>query len=179
MRVKLSQCQQRLGLYQAAINELKAVLRAHPKNLEAQLSAAETYQQWGHETGNVKKLEIAINGEKPRRAKDKDEKIIWGWAQLTTIARRLPKYKETFYKARYNWVFCRARASFIEDKEAELKRVESQILAMHRADPKMGGENWYGKFDQLLQSVQRKLKKSVTPLKEVERQRAEASKKKK
>lgn len=179
IRVKLSRCQNRLGLYDSALKQLEAVLTDYPKNLEAQKAAAYTYQQWGAQTQNADHYETAVGGWKSKRAKKDDPNLIWGWAKLTTISRRLPQYRDTFYEARYNWVLCRARAALLNKDDDELEKVEGQVLAMHRADPKMGGEEWKEKYEQLLNAVQRRLDKTPSSFAELEAKRRAAAEKNK
>lgn len=153
VRIRLAACQSGLGEYQQAIEQISAILAVNPNTLEAQVAAAETFQRWGALDANY--YVKAISGQPPAGGSKID---IWGWNKLALRLQKLPKYAELYRQARYNLVECSflmAQAKSGKEKADGLNKAANLIEAMARIEPKMGGEIWRARFDELLKSIQR------------------------
>ena len=167
IKVRLSKCMRRLGEYQPAVNQLIQILNENTNLLEAQLEAAYTFQEWGDNV-DPKYYRYAIGGWRDRAGKQ----VVWGWAFLANVVQRQEDLKDTYYEARFNISDCRlkeaSKAKSNDEKKQILSTAKAEISVLQRLDPKMGGDTWYAKFDQLLKAVQSALREQPTGLRGLE-----------
>lgn len=167
IKVRLAKCMRRLGEYQPAVNQLIQILTENVNLLEAQMEAAYTFQEWGDNV-DPKYYRYAIAGWRDRSG----NQIVWGWAYLANVVQRQADLKDTYYEARFNISDCRlkeaSKAKTPDEKKQILSTAKAEISLMQRLDPKMGGDTWYAKFDQLLKAVQSALREQPTGLRGLE-----------
>lgn len=167
IKVRLSKCMRRLGEYQPAVNQLIQILNENANLLEAQMEAAYTFQEWGDNV-DPKYYRYAIAGWRNRSG----QQVVWGWAQLGNIVQRQSELRDTYYEARFNTNDCRlkeaSKAKSNDEKKQILNTAKAEISLLQRQDPKMGGDTWYAKFDQLLKAVQSALREQPTGLRGLE-----------
>ncbi len=151
LKVRLSKCQRRLGNYKDAINQLIGILSANDKLLEAQVEAAYTFQEWA-ET-DPKYYAFAILGWRDKS----NAQVVWGWGHLANMVSRNPQLRDTYHEARFNLADCRLKEAMSKsgaDKTKGLNQAKFDISIIHRLDPKMGGDDWYPKYDRLFRTIQ-------------------------
>lgn len=167
IKVRLAKCMRRLGEYQPAVNQLIQILTQNVNLLEAQMEAAYTFQEWGDNV-DPKYYRYAIAGWRDRSG----NQIVWGWSYLANVVQRQADLKDTFYEARFNISDCRlkeaSKAKSADEKKQILSTAKAEISVLQRLDPKMGGDAWYAKFDQLLKAVQSALREQPTGLRGLE-----------
>ena len=158
VRLKLADCQRRMGIYEQSLDNVLACVKAYPKRIQAQEAAARTYQEGGEAKNDAELLNKAAAGSHPENG----ENLIWGWGKLSKMTRNNPKYADTFNNARYSLALCRAKAALTKDdkeKKSELAGIERELTFAYRFDPEMGGPEWKEKYATLLMSIQRQLGK--------------------
>ena len=131
-----------------AMSQLRAVLKVHPRMVDAQLEAAYAFQSWGDEQAEY--LETAIQGD------SKEE--VWGWGELARRVQPDSRFREVFFESRYNLAFCRFRQAQTADKRPDRSRLskaaEDDILATRRVDRDLGGPFWYDRYNELFRRIQ-------------------------
>lgn len=154
VKVQLARCFRRMRQYREALALLLTVLKEKETVVAAQVEAAMTYQDWGQQQPEY--YVFAIRGSQKY-------KEIWGWGNIARRVIRVPEYRNTFYDARYNLAVCRFRLALTKkDQERAdlLKQAESDIVIVYKLYPKLGGKDegcdeWYGKYDELLKTIQK------------------------
>lgn len=156
IQIRLARCLRRLGDCKGAMDILVDVLKVRNTMIDAQIEAAYTYQSWGEQ--DARYYPFAIKGG--RRATKKDgtkTNLVWGWGKLSKLLARSEKHRSMFHEARYNLALCRfkmAQSKTKTEKHQLLKQAQDDILIVQRLYPEMGGQEWYGKYDQLLKTIQ-------------------------
>ncbi len=159
VKMRIAECLRKLREYSDALNLLAEILEQKPMMLEAQVIAAETYQERGL-TYNPQWLYYARQGGRkdPKTHKER----IWGWGRLAQIVARYPQYQDIFHKARYNLTYCRlAQAQKIDDakeKKALLDQGKEDLRILMHLYPDLGGPLQREKYDRLLKDIQRELR---------------------
>ncbi|MFN8708627.1 MAG: hypothetical protein ACK50J_18265, partial [Planctomyces sp.] len=166
VRIRLIRCQRGQQRFEDAMKTVQLILEQTPHSLDAQMEAAYTLADWGSQ-GESSHLLEAIQGIRNER----NELVIWGW--LNT-ARRIqqavsqnpsPEFEERLLTARYQLSDCRRRfaAAGGSGGEAHLKAGLSEITAFTRISDGMSNE-WWTKFEELHQNIQKALNQPLTPL---------------
>ena len=75
VRLRLGEVLAGAGRFGEGYEEVKAVIAANPKALNAQTTAADLLADWGAATGDAGKLVAALRGEEP----------VWGWGKLAKM----------------------------------------------------------------------------------------------
>jgi hypothetical protein len=170
VRKQLGECNRQLGEYKPAIEMFTAVLQEKEGELSVQRSAALAYQGWG-EADDPKWFENAIQGSDKIRTTGKNR--IWGWLRLALVAERAsrtnPQYREMFFEARLEAARCRFLAAAKADgdaKKQQLDTAKQNIRSMLPLYPDLGGEQWRGKFDELVKEIQTASGDNATGLQE-------------
>lgn len=167
LQLNLAKCLRRLGKYEDALSLFESVLKEAPNNLDGQLNAAYTYQEWGDAAADGQYYELAMRGGPAKRvAVGVIESPIKGWGKLAQLLQSSDKYRAEYFEVRYNLAFCRARVGLMSMKDEEqksmLQSAEQQILFTYNSYPDLGGTKWKEKYENLLKSIQSKLGKSAT-----------------
>ena len=152
------------GEYKQAIDTFADLLKQKPMMLDAQVEAALAYEQWAGEVapqfaGNAYKS--ALLGARPDAKK---ENVVWGWGKIGQLTMRDKQYKDTFFNARYHVALCRYLWGKATNDQRLIQKAETDITRVHTLHPNMGGPDQYKKFDQLLKTIQKELKKQPAGL---------------
>lgn len=155
-----------VGQYEQAIQTFRTVLAEDDCKVNVQIEAALTYQLWGAEPKQALKYKNAIGGGEvdPRTQRA----IIWGWNRIAQATARYKEHREIYFQARYQAAHCyyeyathmRAPA----DREKYLKYAKDCIVVTYRLYPKLGGAEWYPKYNALLKKIQSALRESPVGL---------------
>ncbi len=137
------------GEFEPALKLYEEVLSREPKAINVQVAAAELLQAWG--TQDATRYQQAINGIQQPGGKP----AVWGWAKIALGTVQHSKFRETFYRARYEMATCQLllassktggeKASLLDDALRNLSRTAKLY-------PEMGG--WKEKYDTLLKQIQ-------------------------
>ena len=156
IQIRLARCIRRLGKYQDALDLLVEILAVNPDLLNAQIEAAQTYQDWGTEQPGY--YLFAIRGGRKTQLKDGEIiYLVWGWNRIAIRVQYNEPHKDTYYQAKYNQALCRLKYAMALDgkqKTEQLRLAESDILLILKLRPDMGGQTWYNQFDQVLKQIQ-------------------------
>jgi len=156
VKVRRAHCTRLMGDYPKAVDLLVDLLKRRPSTLQAQIEAAETYQDWA--VKDAKHYNSAIHGA--RRARGKDGavvNIVWGWAKLASLAARNPKLRAAYHQARLALAECcfrEAKSMSGAEKDRGLQTAEQVITATVRLDPDLGDAQQRQQYDRLLKSIQ-------------------------
>ncbi|HUY32693.1 MAG TPA: hypothetical protein VMV69_07905 [Pirellulales bacterium] len=166
VKLRMARTKRRLGQFKPAITQLLEVLKEKPMLIDAQREAALTYQDWGRVKPGIYKMAIA-GFHKHQLPDGKQENVIWGWNKLSLKLQHDKKYDDVFHEARYNMAKClqeQAQSKQDAEKTDALKKAERDILYLQNIRPDMGGPDWRKKYDSLLKTIQKALKKPPTGL---------------
>jgi hypothetical protein len=155
INVRLAACLRALGDYEEALKLLKEILRENDRRVDVQIEAAKTYQAQGRERPAC--YELAIVG-----AADGGKRLIWGWGGIANKVYAFDKYRDQFHRARYNLAVCRKDFALTKkgaDRTRTLEQAELDIVRVYQLYPEMGGPEWYEKYDDLLKTIQKLLKR--------------------
>ena len=170
VKLRLVNCKRQERDFDSAEALIKSVLKKNSKALDAQIEAAQVYQDWGEYGGEPERFLDAVRGKK-----FKDKTVIWGWGN---IAKRLqiiinagdsrPEYKEKLREAQYHLAQCRYQyAQSASDKkkgDEQLQRAKLEITTFASLSPDLPNTPWWDKFDALYQDIQQLLGEVATPL---------------
>lgn len=161
LKLRVAECLRGLNKHDRSMELLAAILRQNERRVDIQITAAETYQDWGEQEPAY--FEKAISGGMPENGRN----LVWGWAG---IARRVApqmgpdakgaRYSDTFHQARYNLAASRVKLAMTERgdrKLATLRQAKRDITAIYRLYPELGGPEWYARYDSLLKTIQKLL----------------------
>jgi hypothetical protein len=157
-KVRLAVCLRALSDHANAMKLLVNVLRSHENSVNVQMEAARTYQDWAKEKGKSGYYSVAIKGGQ----EEEGRYLVWGWGGIARRVAPFDQYQDTFHEARYNLALCRKELALRQhgtEREKTLKMAELDIKRVHQLYPKMGGEQWYRKYDALLKEIQGLLRK--------------------
>ncbi|MCE5301981.1 MAG: hypothetical protein LLF97_02595 [Planctomycetaceae bacterium] len=159
VQLRLARCLRRLGQYAKAIDLLVAVLKSQGNLLEAQQEAARTYQAWG--ATQPDRYRSAIRGQfETRRDDGSVDYLIWGWGGIARRTQSNLSRPEIFHEARYHLALCRyqqAMAASGRSRTELLNQARRDIEIVRRLYPEMGGSTWRGRYDALLQKIEKQL----------------------
>jgi tetratricopeptide (TPR) repeat protein len=164
VRVRLVRCQRAQGDFEGAMTQLRKILHENANILDAQKEAAYTLQMWGAK--DPKNFVRACNGLKVDSSKP-DQGEVWGWLNLGRRIQRVEKYRPLYDEARYNVAECSYRLALTkqgQERTDGMAKVERMIDTIAQGDPKLGGEEWRGKYDRLLKQVQKAVGKKADGL---------------
>lgn len=156
LRVRMAAVLRGLRLYDKALEAVLYVIDKQGKEnrLDAQIEAAQIYQEWAEQPGKEQYYDYAIRGGYEKNGRY----LIWGWGG---IARRVgsdyKRFEEVFHQARYNIALCRmklAQKASGAKRDSLLREAEADIRRTYLLYPSMGGKEWYAKYDQLLRTIQ-------------------------
>ena len=161
IQIRAAISERRVGNYNTAIKLIAQALETRPKMITAQVEGAETYQISGP-TDSDGFLKAISGGEKNA----KGENTIWGWGKLAKMTQDDKRFADTFFLARYKIPECRylfamkAAEKAKHDKYIDMSKKELSMI--YRLYPKLGGPEWFKKYDDLAKRVQTELgEKSV------------------
>jgi hypothetical protein len=165
VEMRLAEVEMKTGDYRSALDRLAEVLETKPMMLDAQMMAAEAYQERGI-ASEAKWLGYAIKGG--RKSAKTGQNRIWGWGKLAQITARYPKYRNVFHEARYNLAKSRfeyaKKQSTAADKTKYYEYAKRDISFVVRLFPDLG--DWRDEYDDLLKDIQQALKEKPVGLKE-------------
>ncbi len=154
IRVRLAACLRAMGRHDKALALLIGVLKQREKRVDVQIEAARTYQDWGKVSGKPEYYTKAMLGGYPQGGTN----LVWGWAGIANRVVSFDKYRSFFHEARYNLALCRlglARSRSGEEKAKTLQQAEADITRTYQLYPKMGGPEWFPKYDALLKEIRK------------------------
>ncbi len=156
--MQLGECYRALGQLAEALDAFADVLKEKEASLAVQRIAAMTYQERG-QRDDPKYFESAIHGgyKQPN-----GNEIVWGWLKISQVAARAsrtdPKFRDSFFEARYSMGRCRYLAAMKklgEARRTDLTTAKEGIQSFARLYPDMGGEKWKPEFEKLLGDIKR------------------------
>jgi len=177
VRKRLGDCLLSQQKFEEAYRQYTQILEEKSNLLELQQATAMALQNWGTETGNLQKLELAILGALPQKDR---QNLVWGWLRLATKAdqqrkkaerapgnlpaneRKAAKYRDLFFEARYHAAEARFEAARIAGGatgKKHLQTAQRSVQSMKRLYPGLGGPKWQRAFDELLQRIEAQSKK--------------------
>ena len=147
VELRLVNCRRSTGDFAGAMEQLRAILAQHPRDANVQFEAASLLRAWGA-SGQPEKLSEALGGT--------SDKAIWGWVTLSQRLRG-PSYVEQFFAARYEMVQTRRDFAKFGDasKKADMLKAAVRDIEFTVATRGAFDEPWWGKFDDLYQTLQR------------------------
>jgi hypothetical protein len=151
IRLRLARSQRAAGQYEAALQQLGAILKNNPNLLDCQVEAARTYQLWGRQV--PQRYQQAIHGTDAASGVP-----IWGWNGLRRRLEQVAKYKDRYEEARFNVADCSFRLALSKEgaaRQEALSSVERLVGSFARLDPQLGGPEWRARYDILLKDIQR------------------------
>ena len=165
IKVALARAQSGMGNYQAAVLSLGEILDENNALLDVQILAAETLQAWGSQKPDFYRFAI-MGGHKSAKTR---QNVIWGWGKIAQMTTNQPNFTEQFYNARYQLAKSRLRYALSlndpQQKLAEVKRSEKDILSTASMYPQLGGDKLRQDYDALLKLIQKELGKPADGLK--------------
>ncbi|TWU07853.1 hypothetical protein [Stieleria varia] len=145
-----------VGSYKDSLDVLEGILKDKPTMLDAQIEAAQAYESWAAELGNpnfaYKAYESALVGGRPG---PDNKNVIWGWAIISTQAKRNPAFRDKFFESRYHVALCLYLMGKVKKNDATMKKAIKDINQMNTLYPDMGGAQQRDKYDRLLKQIQR------------------------
>lgn len=159
LRVRLASALRGLRRFDKALEMIIHVIDKQGKEnrIDAQIEAAQIYQEWAEQPGKEKYYEYAIRGGYEKNGRY----LIWGWGGIARrVAANYQKYEDVFHQARYNLALCRfklAQKQTGTKREELLKLAVSDIQRTYLLYPHLGGKEWFAKYDKLLRTIQQML----------------------
>jgi hypothetical protein len=156
--LRKAECLRHLGRFKESLDLFATLLGKKPNMLDAQMAAAQTYQQRGA-AEDVKWYRFAWQGGRkdPKTGKNR----IWGWAKIGQITARYEQYRNIFFDSRYKLVLCRVAYALRHKettREKYLRMAKSDIRYTAELYPDLGGDASRTKFEKLLKRIQRELR---------------------
>ncbi|TWU65396.1 hypothetical protein V7x_09430 [Crateriforma conspicua] len=154
LRFQRGRASRLLGNYSAALDAFQSVLSETPQMLNAQVEAALTYEQWA---GSIrpalagKAYSAAMLGGRPG---EDGKNTIWGWGKISSATSRSPKFRDTFFEARYHVALCRFLMGKATNDNRVIQQAIRDITQVHAIYPDMGGPAQKKKFNVLLKRIQ-------------------------
>ncbi|MFK8112697.1 MAG: hypothetical protein AB8B91_10855 [Rubripirellula sp.] len=166
VQFQLGRGQRLLGNYKDSLDIFTKLLAKKPTMLDAQVEAAQAYESWA---GVVPAkfagaaYRSALNGGRPDAKK---QNVIWGWGKISLMANpsRNPKYRDTFFDARYHVALCRFLQGKATKNKQAVEKAITDITTIHTLYPDMGGRERHAKFNALLKAIQKEAGKQPTGL---------------
>jgi len=156
LRVRLATALRGLRLFDKAMEAVLVVIDKQGKEnrLDAQLEAAQIYQEWAEQPGKEQYYEYAIRGGNEKNGRY----LVWGWGGIARrVANDYKRFEDVFHQARYNLAYCRlklAQKASGAKRDQLLKEAELDIQRTYLLYPSLGGKEWYAKYDKLLRTIQ-------------------------
>lgn len=176
VRLRLVNCRRRQGNFDEALKLVRDILEKRPKALDAQMEAAYVFQDWG-DSGQPESFVHyidAINGYSFESSDDKNaQKLIWGWGNIANrlqgqvaLGRGGDAYEEKLMQSRYNVSWSRFKHALAQSatpkKMQGLEAAQSEVTAF--AATGYITDEWWKRFDELYQDVQREMGVPITKL---------------
>jgi hypothetical protein len=136
-----------------------------------QVEAARAYQDWGALNAPDQYLKAMFGGDaKLTDAKTKVQKpVIWGWGQAAKMTSTDPKFRDTFFEARYNLALSRYNYAVAQKDAAKRKttfmQAKTDIVVTYGFYQDLGGDKWRPSYDTLLKNIQKALNEPAVGLK--------------
>ncbi|PHS61085.1 MAG: hypothetical protein COB12_12440 [Flavobacterium sp.] len=159
VRLRLVNCKRQEGDFETAESLIKTVLLKNSKALDAQIEAAQVYQDWGEFGDEPDRFLDAIKGKK-----FKDGTVIWGWGNISmrlqmsaNAGQTRSEYKEKHREAQYHLAqsrFLYAKNTMdLKKSEQQLQRAKQELLTYTRLTTGLTETPWWDKFDTLYQDI--------------------------
>lgn len=145
------------GEYKQAIDLFEKILKQAPTYIQAQIEAAQAYEQWAKQIDPrfaAKAYEAALQGARPG---DDGKNTIWGWGLISRTVSGRPEFREMFFDARYHVAFCRFMKGKTEDNQRVIQQAARDIQQVANLYPDLGGKAQRRSFDLLMKEIQRAL----------------------
>lgn len=160
VRLRLVNCRRNQGNFEQAEELVKAIIKAKPRTLDAQMEAASVYQDWGTsgQGDTYKKLQVAMIGDKASS--------VWGWGQTAVQLQRTieaggpdaaTRWEDRLYESQYNLATCQheyGKALTGPERKSQFERAKSTINTF-AAITQNFDDDWWVRFDVLFQDIQR------------------------
>ncbi|TWU59095.1 hypothetical protein Poly51_18810 [Rubripirellula tenax] len=154
---QLGRAQRLSGNYKGALDTLDPVLRKKPNMLNAQMEAANAYEQWAATlppTYAGSAYKAALNGARPDESK---KNVIWGWGKISQLTSSNESFRDMFFDARYHVALCRYLWGKSTSEKTLIEKSVLDITKVAALYPELGGDQQRRKFDSLLKLIQKEL----------------------
>jgi len=165
IRLRLATVYRELERWDDALGHLEWIVR-QPKGvnmLAAQWEAATFLSAAGAAKRDAEYLKQAVVGRQ-------GDVVFWGWSGIAKKLQKQPsdagggekaaEGRRRFYEARLNIPKTRVKRAEVgeaADRVKQLEMAERDIVLMHKLYPDMGGKEFRGQFDKLLEEIQKQL----------------------
>lgn len=165
VELRLVNCRRMMRDFDGAMAMLDAILKLHPRDMNAQFEGAYLLADWGRQA-DPSKLNDAIAGI-PADAK---KKTIWGWIAL---GQRLqsPSYQDKYFESQYAMVECRRDYALLGEPAKKKAGLEAAVRDVELIVATQGafGDPWWSRFDAIYRDLQKELgNPNPKPLQKVE-----------
>ncbi|NIL98305.1 MAG: hypothetical protein GTO62_14540, partial [Planctomycetales bacterium] len=158
IEMRLARCYRSLGKLQETLDRLEAILKRKTTNLPVQIEAAETLFEGGKsDCENYKNAYFGVRPGKDRK------NIIWGWRRLSDITRGHEKFEQVYLLSVLYGIRCRMDLAICEGAAKPEQKTEllnaalGSLVAMHRQNPQLGGEEMRSEYDRIARKLQKEL----------------------
>jgi len=151
VRARMAEVKAKNRDYQGAMADMQQLLRVNPAAVNLQVEAAKVLQRWG--SVDSAKYSDAIKGQ---RSSEKGG--VWGWGKIANATMPHAQFRNIFYQARYEIAACQsARAMTLSGAERtkQLAAAEKTLAVTEKLYPKLGGELWSSKYEELHEQIKR------------------------
>ncbi|MDI9444266.1 MAG: hypothetical protein QM844_08875 [Planctomycetota bacterium] len=160
VKVRLAACLRAMGKHKESLALLVGALKERETRVDVQMEAARTLQDWARADEKPELYLSAIVGEQVD-----GRYLVWGWNGIANRVVSREEYRPIFHEARYNIALCRTRLAQVKtggERAELLKQAELDITRTYQLYPKMGGPEWFEKYDALLKAI-RKFRNQPNP----------------
>jgi hypothetical protein len=151
VRARLAEVKAKKRDFSGAMAEMEQLLQANPAAVNLQVEAATLLQRWGN--SDPARFSDAIAG-----IRSGEQGGVWGWGKIANATMPHEQFRDTFYRARYEIAACQlARALTLSGAERtkQLDAAEKTLEVTRKLYPKLGGDKWTTKYEQLIRSIRR------------------------
>ncbi len=160
VKVRLAACLRAMGKHKESLALLVGALKERETRVDVQMEAARTLQDWARADDKPELYLSAILGQQIE-----GRYLVWGWNGIANRVASREEYRAIFHEARYNIALCRTRLAQAKtgtERAELLKQAELDITRTYQLYPKMGGPEWFEKYDALLKAI-RKFRNQPNP----------------
>ena len=151
VRARMAEVKAKNRDYQGAMAELQQLLKVNPAAVNLQVEAAKVLQRWG--SVDSAKYSDAIKG-----LRSSEKGGVWGWGKIANATMPHAQFRNIFYEARFEIAACQsARAMTLSGAERtkQLAAAEKTLAVTEKLYPKLGGEMWSSKYEELHEKIKR------------------------
>ena len=151
VRARMAEVKAKNRDYQGAMSDMQQLLKVNPAAVNLQVEAAKVLQRWG--SVDSAKYSDAITG-----VRSTEKGGVWGWGKIANATMPHAQFRNVFYEARYEIAACQsARAMTLSgvERSKQLAAAEKTLAVTEKLYPKLGGEMWSSKYEELHEKIKR------------------------